>query len=152
NQQRDYHKKLADHLMNYGDVFFVGKSIVRSQEGKLADGENHESEQNWNVQNTGSLSEMIRLLAWRATRAGKLVIEVLDSSVRERDYRVRKIMQAREHLVYGLSAEEFPKTLSIHYEGGDASDDSFNQDHIKALLAIAGKSDPTKYRRVKIAV
>jgi hypothetical protein len=103
NKQRDYHRKLADHLVHLGDCFFVGKPNVRSKDDAIADASDGNKEKNWNVQNTGSLSECIRLFQWACKKHGKIFMEVAgEHKVSEQEYRIRKVKQAREIFYKGL--------------------------------------------------
>lgn len=176
-QQKDYHKKLVNYLIGFGDIFIVGKSIIRSKEGALANTHNGNKKKNWNVQNTGSLSEVIQLLHWRAKRAGKIVIESPDIKIDEQEYRLRKVRQAQSHLLWGLGSNVLSKSMIKHrslFEKGfqvlaehnwnNASiedrdyldmlakhhqSDVLNTEHIQKLICIVKKSH-LDYKKVSV--
>ncbi len=179
NRQRDYHRKLADTLVELGDLFFVGKPIIRSKNDKLADTTDKNVKKNWNVQNTGSLAECIRLFKWRCQRAGKIVIETPDIKVDEQVYKVRKVKQAREHLNAGFDLcdkkknnlfaqavqnqkEQFLKGYQLLLDNNQIltteiektkllfEKDMWSEDHIQAIKKILHKSDPAQYKNIRI--
>lgn len=110
-QQNDYQRKLAANIIQKADVFFVGEEKVRLGLAQSNDGV---SKEHRSVQNTGSISRFIQYLKWNARKTGKLVIMVPDAAIDERDYKTRKILAARQHLLQGMASPEFEKAVSEH--------------------------------------
>lgn len=150
-QYRDYHRKLAERLVHFGDIFFIGKAPIRSKEDSMADAATGDVEKNWNVQNTGSLFETNQLIAWRVKRAGKISIEVPDAKIDERDYCLRKIKQAREHLLRGLQIENFDKIIQEHYAiHGESNFENLTQHHREKIAEIVKKSPAEYYKQISV--
>ncbi len=116
NQWKDYRKKLVARLVEYGDAFFVGQSIVRTKEGKQADAQTGDTTKNWEYQNTGYASEIIQLLEWACVKAGKICLKVPDSTFEEEDIVERKLLQARKHLLVGMRSNAFQAALQKQLE------------------------------------
>jgi hypothetical protein len=99
DKQKDLQRKIAHEMVQYGDIFFVGETMIRLG---LAKSEMGSKGQHRAVQNTGNLARFVRFLKEKAVEQGKQVIEVPDF-VSDAEKTVRKAESALRHLEHGLA-------------------------------------------------